>query len=69
MITSHVHDLVNLDKVRSLLRMMYHRRRFLAHLERKREAELQRTRAGTVVYLSWYRSADMLSRASRNRYC
>lgn len=52
MITSHVHDLVNLDKVRSLLRMMHHRRRFLAHLERKRETELQRTRAGIVGYLS-----------------
>jgi len=64
MITSHVHDLVNLDKVRSLLRMMYHRRRFLAHLERKRENELQKTRAGMVGYLSLYRVADMSSRTS-----
>jgi hypothetical protein len=56
MVTDHVHDLVNLDRVRSLLLMMYHRRRFLAHLERKREAELQSTRAGTVKYLSLYKS-------------
>jgi hypothetical protein len=53
MVTDHVHDLVILDRVRSSLQMVYHRRRFLAHLERKREAEL---RPGTVKYLSLYKS-------------
>ena len=56
MVTEHVHDLVNLDRVRSLLRMTHHRRRFLAHLKRRRENELQKARAGTVDYLSLCKS-------------
>lgn len=35
-----VADLVNLDRVRSLLKMLTHRRRFLAYLENKRAMQM-----------------------------
>ncbi|KAG8797574.1 calcium channel protein, partial [Serendipita sp. 399] len=40
-ITEQVEDRVNFDKVRSLFRMIYHRKKFLAHLEAKRKQERQ----------------------------
>ncbi|KAG8827931.1 calcium channel protein [Serendipita sp. 401] len=40
-IKEQVDDRVNFDKVRSLFRMIYHRKKFLAHMENKRRQERQ----------------------------
>ena len=39
-INKFVNDLVNLDRVRSLLKTIYHRRRFRAYLEEKRRQQM-----------------------------
>ena len=44
-----VSDLVNLDRVRSLLTTISYRRRFLAHLEQKRMAEAEKDVPQIVV--------------------
>ncbi|CAA7264458.1 unnamed protein product [Cyclocybe aegerita] len=44
-----VTDLVNLDRVRSLLKTISHRRRFLAHLEKKRSEKYEKEIPSIVV--------------------
>ncbi|KAF9557915.1 high-affinity cell membrane calcium channel [Agrocybe pediades] len=60
--TKLVTDLVNLDRVRSLLKMISYRRRFLAHLEQKRRMEKQEQDIPSIVVESMPGTPPMSSR-------
>lgn len=64
-INKFVNDLVNLDRVRSLLKTIYYRRRFLAHLENLRQQ--QRIEQGnchwSISFSPWFPPFSIILRS------
>ncbi|KAL0066269.1 calcium channel protein [Marasmius tenuissimus] len=63
-----VTDLVNLDRVHSLLRTIHHRRRFLAHLEQKRLSKLEQSQDIPAIIVDGMPETPQYSRDISSAY-